>query len=663
MSAVEAPIWTPASSDWAEANVASFIAYLEQSRGLQFSGYESLWEWSVTELELFWEAVWDFYDVQASRRYGEILTDRRIPAAGWFRGARLNYAAHVLSRAPRDSPAIVWVDEGREPLEFSREWLVGKVGALAAELRAMNVRPGDRIAAYLPNIPEAVVAMLAVTSVGAIWAACSPDFGTQSVIERFAQLEPSVLIAVDGYRWGGREYDRLDVVDELRRAIPTIRHTVVVRSLGPEAPTAEGIDAFDEITREPRAPEFTDVDFDHPLWALFSSGTTGVPKAIVQGHGGILLEHLKSLGLCMDLRPGDNYLFFSSTSWMAWNYLVAGLLHGATIVLYSGSPGYPDASGLWRVAERTRATVLAMGSAFVTGCQKSGVRLRDAIGLEALRLVIPTGSPLPPRGWSWLQDELDARVRIDSICGGTDVCTAFFGGSRLLPVHAGEISGRWLGIKAEAWDGDGRPVVDQVGEFVITAPMPSMPLALWNDPGGERLHDSYFSRYPGAWHQGDWITIRSNGAVVVHGRSDATLNRGGVRMGSAEIYAAVEHLDEIADSLIVGVELPDGGYYMPLFVVLSDGAELNESLLSVISAEIRTRLSPRHVPDEVVRAPAVPRTLTGKKLEVPIKRILQGASPKHAAALGAIDRSDVLDWYAAFAAERLAARGAAREAG
>jgi acetoacetyl-CoA synthetase len=556
-----------------------------------------------------------------------------MPGARWFEGAQLSYARHVLRWADDSRIAIIRVREDEPDEEITWRELRGAVGAFAARLRDLGVEPGDRVAAYLPNIPEAVVAMLAVTSLGAVWAACAPDFGTRSVIDRFAQLEPVVLIAADGYRFGGRWHDRAEVVGALRRALPSVRHTILVG---------------DEPAADARDPEFTEVPFDHPLWILFSSGTTGIPKGIVHSHGGIVVEHLKSLGLCMDLQPDDRFLFFSSTSWMAWNYLVGGLLHGSTIVLYEGSPGHPGPDGLWAITERVGATVLGMGSAYVMGCQKAGVDLagRD---LGALRTVIPTGSPLPPSGWQWLHRELPATARIDSICGGTDVCTAFIGGSPLLPVNEGEIACRWLGVGAQAFDPDGCPVVGQVGEFVMTEPMPSMPVALWNDPDGERYRDAWFSLYPGVWRQGDWITVSERGTLVVSGRSDATLNRGGVRLGSAEIYAVVERMPEVLDSLVVGLEQPDGGYYMPLFVVPADPEADHDELAAAVATAIRAELSPRHVPDDVVLAPRIPRTLTGKKLEIPVKRILGGADADAVAAAGAVDHPEVLGWYAAFA--------------
>jgi acetoacetyl-CoA synthetase len=644
-------LWEPTAEAVGDANVSRYMWWLERERGVVFRDYHSLWEWSVRELEVFWQSIWGFYDVQASSPYDAVLADARMPGARWFTGARLNHAEHVLARATPERAALIACGERGEPEAISWESLRGQVGALAAALVEMGVGPGDRVAAYIGNLPEAVVAMLAVTSLGAVWTACAPDFGTGSVLDRFAQVQPSVLIAVDGYRFGGRDHDRRAAVREIQLGLPTVGRTIMVRSLHPDREPAAELQAtcFDRLVESPCEPEFVQVDFDHPLWILYSSGTTGLPKGIVQGHGGILLEHLKSLGLAMDLRAGDRYFFYSSTSWMAWNYLVGGLLHGATIVLYDGSPAYPDTARSWRVAAETSATTFGTGAAYVTACQKAGVRLADELDLSALRTVIPTGSALPPGGWQWLYDGLGARVRIDPIAGGTDVCTAFVGGSPLLPVHAGEIPCRWPGVAADVFDDRGRPVRDEVGEFVITKPMPSMPVRLWNDPGGHRYRETYFSRFPGIWRQGDWASISARGTVRIVGRSDSTLNRAGVRMGSAEIYAVVEREPSVLDSLVVGVELRSGGYYMPLFVVLADGAELDSELRERIRNAIREQVSPRHVPDEIVAAPAVPRTFTGKKLELPVKRILQGVPVEQAAAPGAVSAPDALEWFASFA--------------
>jgi acetoacetyl-CoA synthetase len=642
-------IWEPSAEAVERANATRFIRWLQSERGLRFGDYGALWRWSVDSLEEFWDAVWHFFDVRAEVPARAVLADRTMPGARWFEGAELSYAEHVLRFADDERTAIVRVREEQPDEQISWRELRGAVGALSAALREMGVGPGDRVVAYLPNIPEAVIAMLAVTSIGAVWAACAPDFGTGSVIDRFAQLEPKVLIAVTGYRFGGRDHDRRPVVSALRDALPTLERTIAVG----DAPLPHAL-PFEELTTPAREPEFASVPFEHPLWILFSSGTTGIPKGIVQSQGGILLEHLKSLGLCLDLQPDDTYFFFSSTSWMAWNYLVGGLLHGSAIVLYEGSPAHPRVDALWEHAARVGATVLGMGSAYVMGCQKAGADIRTNYDLRPLRTVIPTGAPLPVSGWRWLSEQLPSHTRIDSICGGTDVCTAFIGGSPLLPVYEGEIACRWLGIGADAFDPDGRSLVGQVGEFVMTRPMPSMPVALWNDPDGKRYRDAYFDTFPGVWRQGDWVTISDRGTLVVSGRSDATLNRGGVRLGSAEIYGAVERLPQVLDSLVVGLEQPDGGYYMPLFVVPAEPDQDPAELRTAVAEAIRSELSPRHVPDEIIIAPEIPRTLTGKKLEVPIKRILGGAPVDAVAALGAVDKPDALRWFEQFGRSRMA---------
>jgi acetoacetyl-CoA synthetase len=644
-------LWQPTVTDRDGSRVGEFLRWLARERGLAFAGYHDLWRWSVDQLEDFWDAVWHFFAVPSSAPYTSVLSSRMMPGARWFDGSRLNYAEALLAGASaagasEDRAALVAVGEEGAPREISWAELRGQVGALAAALRDLGVGPGDRVAAYLPNIPEAVVALLATASLGAVWTACAPDFGLRSVVDRLGQVEPRVLIAVDGYRWGGREHDRRDVVTQLRAAMPAVQAVIVVQSLHPDDPLPSSVGLpYSDLVARPHEPVFEQMDFAAPLWVLFSSGTTGLPKGILHSHGGIVIEHLKSLGLCLDIRRDDRFFLHSSTSWMAWNFLVGGLLHGSTVVLYDGSPAHPSPDALWRVAARTGATVLGMGSAYAAACAKADVVLSPD-GVPRLRTVIPTGSPLPLAGWQWLRDRLDARVRIDSICGGTDVCTAFFGGSPLLPVWQGEISGRWLGVAAAAYDPDGRPVVGRVGEFVLTAPMPSMPVGFWQDPDGERYRSSYFDTYDGVWRQGDWLTLTERGSVIVSGRSDATLNRGGVRLGSAEIYGVVESMPEIVDSLVVGTDLADGSYSMRLFVVPAAGVELDDGLRERIVRALRQDLSPRHVPDEVLAAPGVPRTLTGKKLEVPIKRILQGSDVDEVVSADAVDRPDLLSWFA-----------------
>jgi acetoacetyl-CoA synthetase len=636
-------VWTPSDRARAGANLTRFLRRLREERHLDFADYNEVWRWSVERLDEFWAAVWDFYDLPP--HVGPALAISEMPGAVWFPGAQINYAEQLLNRARHADPAVLYLDETREPRAITHQELRGQVGALAAALSDIGVQPGDRVAGYLPNVPEAVIAMLATTSLGAVWSVCAPDFGAQSVIDRFAQLEPKVLIGVDGYRFAGRTHDRRATLAELQAALTSLADSIIVRSLFPDSAQGTG---FDQLVREPREPQFASVPFEHPLWILFSSGTTGIPKGLVHSHGGIVVEHLKSLGLGLDLTPNDRFFFYSATSWMAWNYLVGGLLHGATAVLYDGSPGHPRQGELWSIADATKATVMGTGSAYVSACQKTGVTLTSPPA--GLRTIIPTGSPLPPSGWDWLLEQLSPTTRIDSICGGTDVCTAYFGGNPLLPVYTGEISARCLGVKAESWSPVGVPQTDAVGEFVVTAPMPSMPLRLWNDQTGDRYRDAYFDRFPGVWRQGDWITVSSRGTVTVSGRSDATLNRHGIRIGSAEIYGAVEDLPEVADSLVVGLERADGDYEMLLFVVTTPGHQLDRRLRTTIQRQIRTRLSPRHVPDQIVEAPAVPRTLTGKKLELPVKRLLQGHASQDAVALGAVSDPAALEWFARYGA-------------
>lgn len=647
-------VWSPQPADVDGANVTGFMSWLHSQGGPKFHDYDELWHWSVTELEAFWGAVWDFYDIRSTARYDVVLESRAMPGARWFPGARLNYVDHVLRAGEPDEVAVVALEEDLPPVEISWGRLRGQVGAMAAALSELGVGPGDRVAGYLPNIPAAVVAMLATASLGAVWTSCAPDFGARSVLDRLGQTEPTVLVAADGYRHNGQEHDRRDTVAELLAGLPTVCRAILVRALHPEDPAPAGMGdplLYDEVVAEPREPAPVEVEFDHPLWILFSSGTTGKPKGIVQSHGGILVEHYKTLGLCLDLGARDTYFFHSSTSWMAWNFLVGGLLHRSKIVLYSGSPSHGGTDGLWRLAADVGATVLGMGAAYANACAKAGVTL-EGLDLSALRVVIPTGSPLPLGGWRWLGEVLDERVRIDAICGGTDVCTAFFGGSPLLPVRLGQISGRYLGVDAHAFDDEGRKLVGEVGEFVVTTPMPSMPVRFLHDPQGSRLRDAYFARYPGVWAQGDWIIVTDQGGVLVLGRSDATLNRGGVRLGSADLYTLVEAHPEIADSLVVGAELPDGEYYMPLFVVPAPGHEVDDAVRQRLVDAIRSELSPRHVPDDIVTVEGLPRTLTGKKLEVPVKLVLQGRPAESAVAMGAIDRPELFAWFEDFAAQR-----------
>jgi acetoacetyl-CoA synthetase len=648
-----APLWTPSASDAVESGYARWLAWLERERGLSFASYADAWAWSTTEIEAFWGGLWDFFRVQASVPYTTVLETRTMPGARWFPGARLNYAGHALRHGGGSAPAILFQSELRERTEIGWDALRADVASVAAALREMGVGRGDRVAAYLPNIPETVVAFLACASLGAVWSASSPDFGAESVIERFRQIEPKVLIAADGYAYAGKPHDRRDVVSRLMDALPSLAHTVLVPYLDAAA-RMDGTRPWADLLGRDASLEFKPVPFDHPLWILYSSGTTGAPKAIVHGHGGILLEHLKALVLQQDVRPGDRLLWYTTTGWMMWNRLVGGLLAGATIVLYDGSPAHPDADVLWALADAARVTHLGAGAGFFMAGLGAGLRPRERFDLSALRQVGSTGSPLPPEGFRWIYDAVKADVWLASSSGGTDVATAFLGACPTRPVYPGELQGPALGVRAEAWDGSGHPVpAGEVGELVITQPMPSMPLFFWNDADGARYRESYFDRWPGAWRHGDWVRFTEDGGAVILGRSDSTLNRHGVRIGSSEIYRAVEAVPGVADSLVVGVEQPGGGYRMPLFVVLADGMTLDDAMRDRIRHALRTTFTPRHVPDDIIQVDAVPRTLNGKKVEVPVKRILAGARAAAVVNAGALANPDSLRFFEELAARRM----------
>ncbi|MFE3261299.1 acetoacetate--CoA ligase [Nocardia sp. NPDC059091] len=638
------PQWVPSDQDIAEAQVTSFALFVEKRTGLSLPDYRALWQWSVDDLPGFWGAIWDYFDL--GERSDEVLGSTEMPGAQWFPGTTLNYVEQVMRQVRDDRPAILSVDETGEITEISWAALIATAAAFAHTLRAQGVGPGDRVAGYLPNIPEAVIAFLATASIGAVWSGCGQDYSAQAALDRLGQLEPKVLVTADGYRFGGKAHDKTADIAALRAGLPSLAATVLVPRLGLEVPGTlawESVDPGDEFVVLP----IEEVDFAHPLWVLYSSGTTGKPKGIVHGHGGVLLEHLKAVAVQSDIGPDDTFFWYTSPSWMMWNFQVAGLLVGATIVCYDGSPAAPTPDALWQLASRTGATVLGTSPGYVLACAKAGSVPRTDHDLSALRLVGITGSSLPPSSSLWLRDNVGEQVPVASISGGTDVVSAFIGGVRTVPVWPGELSAPYLGVALDAWDEQGNPVRDEVGELVITKPMPSMPVSFWNDPDGSRYRDAYFEMFPGVWRHGDWITITEHGSIVVHGRSDSTLNRQGIRMGSADIYQAVERIPEIAEALVIGAEQPDGGYWMPLFVVLTPGTELTDELRSRINATIRAEVSPRHVPDEIIAAPGIPHTRTGKKLEVPIKKLFQGAEVSTVVAPTAVDVPELLDWYAA----------------
>ncbi|GAA2608206.1 acetoacetate--CoA ligase [Paractinoplanes durhamensis] len=620
--------------------ITSFAQLAEARTGKSMPGYRELHEWSVDDLAGFWATVWEFFKIRSDAGYERVLDDQPMPGARWFPGARLNYAEHALR--DRDGIALLAVTEDGHVTPMTWDELRSQVAAFAGWLRRQGVGEGDRVVGYLPNAAPAVVAFLATASLGAIWSACGQDYGAEGAAAKFAQLEPVVLVTADGYHFNGRVHDRRAEVAGLRDLLPTLRAVVLADHIGTTGDP--GTVPWAEAIATPAPLSFTRVEFSTPLWVLFSSGTTGVPKGIVHGHGGVLLEHLKLLGLHTDLRAGDRFLWYTTTNWMMWNLAVSGLLVGATVVLYDGSPMVPDATRLWRLAAGLGVAVLGTSPGHLLACAKAGVE-PAALGLDALRLIGSTGAPLPAACYAWSAAHVGPDVRLVSTTGGTDVVSGFAGSAPTTPIWPGEISAPLLGVALAAWDEDGKPVVGEVGELVVTRPMPSMPVGLWNDPDGSRYRAAYFDRYPGVWRHGDWMTMTERGSVVVSGRSDSTLNRNGVRLGSADLYAVVERLPEVAEALVIGAELSGGGYWMPLFVVLAEGAVLDEALKDRINTAIRTQASPRHVPDTIIAVPAIPHTRTGKKLEVPIKRLLQGATIEQALARDAVDNPALLDFY------------------
>jgi acetoacetyl-CoA synthetase len=631
--------------------MAAYQRWLKHTHGLEFDDYEQLWQWSVDRIEAFWASVWVYFDIRGHTPYECVLRDREMPGAEWFPGSTLNWAEHVLRPGDDNATAIVYAVEGEpEPSELTRAELRELTARIATGLKQLGVQPGDRVAAYVPNIPQAVAGLLACASLGAAWSSCSPDFGTRTVVDRFEQIKPKVLLAVDGYRYGGKEFDRLRVIEQLRDALPSLEALVLISDLDPGA-ALPGAVAWDELTAAQEPLSFAAVPFEHPLWVLYSSGTTGKPKGIVHGHGGVLLEQLKHNILHLDVRATDRVFWFTTTGWMMWNLLTGCLLSGAAIVLFDGNPGYPDLGTLWDLAARTRMTHFGTSASFIAACIKASVKPADGRELSALRAIGSTGSPLSSDGFRWIYDQFPD-VWLTSVSGGSDLCTAFVSGNPLLPVYSGELQCRALGAKVEAFDEDGNAQIGQVGELVLTEPMPSMPLQLWNDPTGERLRDAYFSTYPGIWRHGDWIEITARGTAIIHGRSDSTINRGGIRMGTAEIYAAVLSLDEIVDALVVDVHRTESEGWMPLFVTLAPGAALDDELIGRIARRIREDCSPRHVPNEVFAVPEVPRTLSGKVLEVPIKRLLGGAAAGDVASRDSLANPEAFDWFVEFAAGR-----------
>jgi acetoacetyl-CoA synthetase len=657
-------LWRPTPESVRQTRVAAFARWVQERRGLSFgdpTDYDILWRWSVEHLDQFWGDLATWTGVLPDVPDDRVLTSREMPGAVWFPGTTVNYAEQVFRAAtdeamPVDAVALIAVAEDTQPVEISWTSLRKQVGAFAATLRRLGVRRGDRVAGYLPNVPEAVIAFLGAASIGAVWSSCAPDFGTRAVLDRFAQIEPTVLVAVDGYRFNGKDYDRRDVVAELRSALPSVRTTVAVPRLFPDE-VPGGALPWAEAVADAQEPEFETLPFDHPLWIVYSSGTTGLPKGIVHGHGGVVLEQRKQAALHMEMGPGDRFFWYASTAWIMWNISASVLLSGATVILYDGAPAYPSTDAQFALAARTGMTYLGTSAGYLSACEKAGLRPGETHDLSALRQIGSTGSPLPASAYRWVYDAVKPDVFLGSLSGGTDVATGFIGSSLLLPVTAGELQRPMLAVAAASWNEDGEPVVGELGELVITEPMPSMPLHFWNDPDGSRYREAYFEPWPGIWRHGDWLEITERGTCLITGRSDSTLNRGGVRMGTADIYAAVESIPAVRDCVVLGVEQPDGGYWMPLFVQLAPGEELTDDLRAELRSAIREQASPRHVPDEIIAVPGVPHTRTGKRLEVPLKKLFQGVDPGRAVNPGAVDDASLVDHYVQLAKERAVPNG------
>lgn len=643
-------LWEPRPDQVEPTRLAAYMRWLAAERDLTFESYDALWRWSVDDLEAFWRSIWDFFDVRADGSCEPVLGSTAMPGARWFPNTRLNYAEHVFSQASDGRPALIARSEDTGTHEVSWADLRRDTASLAARLRGLGVGPGDRVASYMPNRGETVVAFLACASLGAIWSSCAPDVGATVVLDRFRQIEPKVLLAVDSYSYNGKVHDRREIVDELLLELPTIRHVIhvagpICRAASHKPPAWRNRSSWQDSIAVEAQLHFERLPFDHPLWIVYSSGTTGLPKAIVHSQGGIVLTHLKTMALQHDLRPGDRLLFLGGTGWIVWNLQLGALLTGASIVLYDGNPAWPEAASLWHFIDEKGVTLLGCGAAYLINCMKDGLRPRDLVPMKSLRAINATGSPLPVDAYRWVYDAIKPDLWLASISGGTDIASGFVACAPILPVTAGEIQCRELGVAAYAFDENGQEVTDEVGELVITKPMPSMPIYFWGDPGQQRYRESYFEMYPGIWRHGDWIRFTDRGTCVIHGRSDSTINRHGIRMGTAEIYRVVEELPEIRDSLVVDLEYLGRPSFMPLFVVLAPGEVLDDALKSRIAQQIRTKASARHVPNEIYQVGEIPRTLTGKKMEVPVRKLLLGAAPDKVASADAMANPKSIGYF------------------
>jgi len=646
-------LWSPSPDFIQQSNIVRYQQWLKENKQLHFNDYHSLWQWSVDNIEDFWQSIWEYFDVMHDGNYQHVLQGW-MPHAKWFEGTRLNYAEHIFRRANDQHPAIIFQSEGGAIREVTWQSLTQQVGSLQQYLKQYNVQAGDRVAAYIPGCPEATIAFLAVNGLGAVWSSCSPDFGTNSVIDRFAQIEPKVLIATDSYSYNGKTFDKRDVILDLIQSLPTVQHVILVSSNDASLAASKPITPWKEVTSLTKyTPEFVRVPFSHPIWILYSSGTTGLPKAITHSHGGILLEQLKYGTFHNDFKPGERCFWYTTTGWMMWNYIHGSLLAGATMVLYDGSPGYPDLTILWKFTQDVGIHHFGTSAGYILANMKAGIHPAKDFNLSSLRSIGSTGSTLPPEGFDWVYQEVKNNLWLTSMSGGTDVCSAFVGGMPTLPVYTGEIQCRALGCALQAFDENGNAITGQVGEMVITKPMPSMPIYFWNDPDYKRYEESYFEMYPGVWRHGDWTEITPHQGVIIYGRSDATLNRGGIRIGTSEIYRAVDKVKEIKDSLIICIEKEGGEFWMPLFVVMQENIALTADIKKKINTTIRSEYSPRHVPDEIIAVPDIPYTISGKKTETPVKKVLMGKDPKEVVNAGALKNPSSMEFFIQLYSERI----------
>ena len=645
-------LWQPTQEFISETNLEDYIKWLETEKSLSFDSYDALWIWSIEDISAFWESLLDYFEIISDGQYQKVLSQRDMPGVMWFEGLRLNYAEHIFRYKSAQETALTFINEcGLTDISWAK--LEAGVASMRSFLIDRGVSKGDRVAAFMPNIPETIIAFLAVNSLGAIWSCCSPDFGVDTVVERFSQIEPKILIAVDGYQYNGKPYSKLDTIEEIRKKLPTIESVVLCPYLDKKATlpnTYNWHDLKHEFATD-EALEFERVDFNHPIWVLYSSGTTGKPKAITHSHGGMLIEHLKYMHFHNDVKPGENYFWFTTTGWMMWNFLQASLLAGATAVLYDGSPAKPSLEVLWEWTEKLPIHHFGTSAPYLTACMKQNLRINSKYDMSSLRSIGSTGAPLPPEAFDWIYSDVSKKVWLCSMSGGTDVCTAFVGGNPFKEVVRGRIQCRALGCALYAYDEEAKPTYNGLGEMVLEQPMPSMPVFFWNDQGGQRYKSSYFEKFPGKWCHGDWIRIYKDGSLVIHGRSDATLNRKGIRIGAAEIYAVLDRMKEVKDCIVINIEKEGGDDVMPLFLVLNEVYSLDSNLISDIQLALRKNCSPRHVPDLIFEVKEVPYTLSGKKMEVPLKKFFMSMDISNVLNKDAMRNPECFSEYAVFLSE------------